>query len=238
MNTKLIPNRALCVLVTGFGPFPGAPSNPTQQLVTRLAHLRRPATTGVRLVTHVLPTSYAAVDQQLPSLIDKHQPDAIVMFGVAGRSKAIRIETLARNRTTRVYPDIDRNVLQRASITPGEGPRRGRAPFVRLAAAVRASGLPARLSRDAGTYLCNYGYWRALEHRSQADNPRLVVFVHIPNMRRRRRTSARSKSPNLDQLLQAAQNILIAAAAAAKQSSASGSGQRHSMTIRRVNSTA
>jgi pyroglutamyl-peptidase len=217
VTAKLIPNRALCVLVTGFGPFPGAPSNPTQQLVTRLARSRRPLTAGLRLVTHVLPTSYTAVDQQLALLIDKHHPDAIVMFGLAGRTKAIRIETLARNRITHVYPDIDRKVPQRASIMPCEGARRGRAPFVRLAAAVRASGLPARLSRDAGTYLCNYGYWRALEQQSRATGPRLVVFVHIPNMRRRRRTSARSKSPNLDQLLRAAQNILIAAAAAVRR---------------------
>ncbi|MBV8510325.1 MAG: hypothetical protein JO289_09165, partial [Xanthobacteraceae bacterium] len=64
--------------------------------------------------------------------------------------------------TTRVYPDIDRKIPLRASITPGASYRRGRAPFARLAAAVRTSGLPARLSRDAGTYLCNYAYWRAL----------------------------------------------------------------------------
>jgi pyroglutamyl-peptidase len=217
VNTKFIPNRALCVLITGFGPFPGAPSNPTQQLVTRLARLRRPATAVLRLVTHVLPTSYAAVDQQLAGLINKHQPDAIVMFGLAGRSKAIRIETLARNRITRVYPDIDRTIPQRASIMPREGTRRGRAPFVRLAAAVRTSGLPARLSRDAGTYLCNYAYRRALEQQSWAAGPRVVVFVHIPNMLCRRRTSVRSKFPNLDQLLRAAQNVVIAAAAAVRR---------------------
>jgi pyroglutamyl-peptidase len=216
VNAKL-PNQALCVLVTGFGPFLGAPSNPTQQLVARLARLRRPATAALRLVTHILPTSYAAVDQQLPALIDKHQPDAIVMFGLAGRSKAIRIETLARNRIARVYPDIDRRIPQATRIVPGEGTRRGRAPFVRLAAAVRASGLPARLSRDAGTYLCNYGYWSALERRSRAVTPRLVVFVHVPNMRRRWRPSARLKSPSLDQLLRAAQSIVIAAASSVQR---------------------
>jgi pyroglutamyl-peptidase len=157
------------------------------------------------------------VDQQLAGLIDKHQPDAIVMFGLAGRSKAIRIETLARNRTTRVYPDIDRKIPPRASITPGASTRRGQAPFSRLAAAVRTSGLPARLSRDAGTYLCNYAYWRALEQQSRAASPRVVVFVHIPNMLRRRRTRARSKAPDLDQLLRAAQNVVISAAAAVRR---------------------
>jgi pyroglutamyl-peptidase len=217
VNPKLIPNRALCVLVTGFGPFPGAPTNPTQQLITRLARLRRPATAPLQLVTHVLPTSYAAVDQQLTALIEKHQPDAIVMFGLAGRTKAVRIETLARNRITRVYPDIDRKIPPRASIVTGEGARRGRGPFARLAAAVRESGLPVRLSRNAGAYLCNYGYWRALEQQPRAASPRLVVFVHIPNMRRRGRISAGSKSPNVDQLLRAAQAILIAAAAAVRR---------------------
>ncbi len=217
MSKNLISNRTICILVTGFGPFPSAPFNPTQQLVTRLARTRRPATAEVRLVTHILPTSYAAVDQQLPALIDKHQPDAIVMFGLAGRAKAIRIETRARNRTTRVYPDIDREIPQRAPITPGEGARRGRAPFVRLAAAARASGLRARLSRDAGTYLCNYGYWRALEQRSAPASPRLVVFVHIPNIRPRRPAGAKSRPPDLDQLLRAAQNIVIAAAAATRR---------------------
>ena len=205
------------MLVTGFGPFPGAPSNPTQQLVARLVRLRRPATAALRLVTHVFPTSYAAVDQQLPELIDKHQPDAIVMFGLAGRSKAIRIETLARNRISRVYPDMDRKIPPRTGIAPGEATRRGRAPFARLAAAVRASGLPVRFHGMPVLTYAITAYWRALEQRSRTADPRLVVFVHVPNMRRRRRTSARTKTPDLDQLLRAAQNVVIAAAAAVRR---------------------
>ena len=31
------------ILITGFGPFPGAPFNPTMALVKRLTELRRPA---------------------------------------------------------------------------------------------------------------------------------------------------------------------------------------------------
>ena len=38
---------ALTILVTGFGPFPGAPFNPTGPLVERLARLRRPALADV-----------------------------------------------------------------------------------------------------------------------------------------------------------------------------------------------
>ncbi|MDO9062455.1 MAG: pyroglutamyl-peptidase I, partial [Bradyrhizobium sp.] len=41
MDTKLR------ILITGFGPFPGAPCNPTQPLVARLVQLRRPALADV-----------------------------------------------------------------------------------------------------------------------------------------------------------------------------------------------
>ena len=36
-------SEGLRILVTGFGPFPGAPFNPTEPLVKRLTQLRRPA---------------------------------------------------------------------------------------------------------------------------------------------------------------------------------------------------
>src|SRR5262245_45078635 len=57
------------ILVTGFGPFPGAPFNPTMPLVGRLARLRRPALADIKIVPHIFPTSYAAVDRELPRLI-------------------------------------------------------------------------------------------------------------------------------------------------------------------------
>ena len=217
MNTKLIPNRALCVLVTGFGPFPGAPSNPTQQLVARLARLRRPATAALRLVTHVFPTSYAAVDQQLAGLIDKHQPDAIVMFGLAGRSKAIRIETLARNRTTRVYPDIDRKIPQRASIMPGARQparagafcaARGRGAHERFAGALVAGcrylPMQLRLLARVGTTITGGRPSRG----GVCSRPQ-----HAPSPENKRSLEV----PDLDQLLRAAQNVVIAAAAAVRR---------------------
>jgi len=97
------------ILVTGFGPFPGALFNPTGPLVQRLARLRRPALADTKIVAHIFPTSYAAVDRDLPRLIAKHKPDAVLMFGLAPRAKTIRIETRARNAAS-LLPDA-RDVL-------------------------------------------------------------------------------------------------------------------------------
>jgi pyroglutamyl-peptidase len=93
---------------------------------------------------------------------------------------------------------------------------RGRAPFAQLAAAARTAGLPARLSFDAGRYVCNYSYWRALETATHPGGPTVVAFVHVPSVRKRQRRGARSTSPTIDQLVRGAQAIVIAAAATAK----------------------
>ena len=164
------------ILVTGFGPFPGAPVNPTAPLVARLARRR-----GARCIAHVFATSYAAVHRELPALIATHRPDAIVMFGLAARRRHVSIESFARNRISLRLPDAGGALPQRAAITPGTAARMcGRAPFARLLAAARAARAKTALSRDAGSYLCNYIYWRALEATARPGGPRLAVFVHVP----------------------------------------------------------
>src|SRR5579871_5258259 len=54
---------SLRVLITGFGPFPGAPFNPTMPLVDRLLELRRPALDDVALSGHIFHVTYQTVDQ-------------------------------------------------------------------------------------------------------------------------------------------------------------------------------
>lgn len=180
------------ILITGFGPFPGAPYNPTIRLVERLTALRRPALAGIDIVGHVFETSYAAVDRDLPALIAEHNPDALLMFGLAARTRYIRIETRARNALA-LLPDASGAVLRRGVIAPG-GPldRTMPAPSPRLLAAARTAGVPVKLSRDAGRYLCNYLCWRA----SESGGPRLAAFVHVPLVRRP--YSARIRKEALD----------------------------------------
>src|SRR5712691_6278033 len=76
----------LRILITGFGPFPGAPYNPTQPLVARLLRLRRPAFSDVELSGHIFHVTYSTVDRELPELIARHRPHALLMFGLADRT--------------------------------------------------------------------------------------------------------------------------------------------------------
>src|SRR4051794_30747683 len=96
------------ILITGFGPFLGAPYNPTGPLVSELARRRHPAFANVRRVAHVFPVSYEAVDRELPALLKRERPDALIMFGLAVRARQMRIEMRARNAVTRMLPGCER----------------------------------------------------------------------------------------------------------------------------------
>src|ERR1700716_2219080 len=111
----------LRILITGFGPFPGAPFNPTQPLVARLLRLRRPALSDVELTGHLFPVTYRAVDRKLPALFGTRQPDALLMFGLASRTPHLRIETRARNAVTTLWPDADHTRVRKGSIAPDVG---------------------------------------------------------------------------------------------------------------------
>ncbi len=197
------------ILVTGFGPFPRAPVNPTVTLVARLARAARRH--GIDCVSHVFDTSYAAVDRELPALVAAHRPDAVLMFGLAAGRKGVSVETFARNRANPWFPDAARATPQRGAIVPGAPARvRGRAPFMHLIAAARATRVRTGLSGDAGSYLCNYVYWRALEAAARPGGPRLAVFVHVPAVAAKFRPPGRRRKPTLDAVARAAWAILLA----------------------------
>lgn len=168
------------ILVTGFGPYPAAPYNPTAALVRALTrHTQRGS---AHIVGHVFTTSYAAVDRDLPKLIRAHRPDALLMFGLAPRTRFIRIETRARNSVA-MTPDAARGNHRRLIEAGAPFTRPLPAPVARIAATLRRLPVPARLSHDAGRYLCNYVSWRAAEAAGKS-GPRIAAFIHVPLVRR------------------------------------------------------
>ncbi|HEX3338535.1 MAG TPA: pyroglutamyl-peptidase I [Pseudolabrys sp.] len=204
------------VLITGFGPFPGAPFNPTGPLVERLARMRRPALSDVTIVTHIFQTSYETVDRELPKLIARHKPDALLMFGLAPRAKTLRIETRARNALA-LLPDVSGQSLHRHTIVKG-GPAAMALPARarHLFAASRTARVPLVVSRDAGRYLCNYLCWRAAEAAAR-DGPRIASFVHVPPVARFARRPGQRRRLTFDDLSRAGSRFLVAVATAARR---------------------
>ena len=200
----------LRILLTGFGPFPGAPSNPTMPLVKRLSELRRPAFDDVDVSSHIFHVTYGTVDRELPELIAERRPDALLMFGLAARTSFMRIETRARNAITTTFPDADRHVARKGTIVPGAGSMPFGPHTERLLLAARTTGIDARASRDAGSYLCNYLSWRAIEATRTADGPRLAAFIHIPQLARTGTALPKGRSDiTLEALVDAGEAMLM-----------------------------
>jgi pyroglutamyl-peptidase len=200
----------LRLLVTGFGPFPGAPFNPTGPLVARLLRLRRPALDDVELSGHIFPVTYGAVDRELPELLARRRPQALLMFGLASRTSWVRIETRARNAVTTLWPDAGHTRVRKGSIAGGADAMMFGPHTTKLLRAADGSGVDARSSRDAGSYLCNYLSWRAIEATCSETGPDLAAFVHVPLV-------ARSGAPQrqgthritLEQLVDAGEAMLL-----------------------------
>jgi pyroglutamyl-peptidase len=204
------------VLITGFGRFPGAPYNPSELVARAVGRRRRPALADVKRVVHIFQTSYAAVDRDLPTLLATHKPDVVLLFGLAGRTPQVRIETLARNTKSILFPDVTGHRPEQRAIVAGAPSVRGRAPFAALLAAARSSRVSTRLSRDAGRYLCNYSYWRALEAASRSGTP-LAQFIHIPPVVRNPKRPGRKKRTTHAALARAGEAILLALVAAQRR---------------------
>jgi pyroglutamyl-peptidase len=173
-------NRLPRLLVTGFGPFPGIPKNPSAVAAGKLARSPRWRTLGVDVRVLVLTTTYAAIEEELLPALAEHAPDAILMIGVAGRSREVRVETRAVNRASILLPDAAKKRPRRLALSRAEHVRRTKTGAQRQVTALRRHGFRSRASTNAGPYLCNAGYFAALTQ------PVPVLFVHIPKPGRAR----------------------------------------------------
>ncbi|MFN8535309.1 MAG: pyroglutamyl-peptidase I [Dehalococcoidia bacterium] len=164
------------VLLTGFGPFDGMPVNPSEAIVAGLA-AGQPAS----LQTRIFPVDYDEVDRLLPAAIAEVRPEIVLLFGVAGSSDRVRVETTARNRDDSVNPDLRGERRRHRPIDPaGPATLLGTLPVAAILDALERAGIPAVRSDDAGGYLCNHAYYRAIRTLDALDLLATVGFVHVP----------------------------------------------------------
>jgi pyroglutamyl-peptidase len=150
------------VLVTGFEPFGGSEVNPSQLIAEALG--------GV-----VLPVSYARAADAFRAAVAERQPDLAVCFGLANDDATISVERFAHNLDEAANVDNEGGASSGAAIEP-DGPVAygSTLPVDEIVAALRAEGIPAAVSRDAGGYLCNHVFY-VLRHLGLRGG-----FVHVP----------------------------------------------------------
>lgn len=195
-------SRTATLLLTGFGPFPGVPANQTKRLVTRLATLVRRRWPRLHVVTLTLPTEWVRAPLIVEAALDRWQPDVALHFGVSGGAAGFDIECRALNKA-RAMRDAAGLMPLAEVIESGGRHLHGHGHASALLRRLRRDGHRARLSDDAGGYLCNAVYYHSLRHARLHAPSRIVAFVHVPKRHR------------ADQKLEGALTIVEAALAAA-----------------------
>ncbi len=166
------------VLVTGFGPFLDNAVNPSESLARELDGQNLEGTTFIALAP--LPVAYATAADIVAARAATLDVGAILLLGLASTSPQIRVETTGRNVSTCAHPDA-RGVKKLGEVTiPGEPAQLStRLDAKRVVATLLQNGVDARVSDDAGGYVCNDVYFRTLSgERMSGERP--CLFVHVP----------------------------------------------------------
>lgn len=164
------------LLVTGFEPFSGAALNPSQEVLPLLK-----APSGVELRTAVLPVAFARSGTVLDQEIDSFNPDVVILLGQAEGRAEISIERVAVNLADISIADNDGDVVtDQAIVTSGPVAYMTTLPAKEMVAAAKSVGAPAGLSLSAGSFLCNFVFYRA-QHRFAGSSIR-SGFIHLPLM--------------------------------------------------------
>jgi pyroglutamyl-peptidase len=196
------------VLVTGFEPFDGASVNPSQLLVEALEASPPP---GVELVTAVLPVAYARAGDVLRGAVRAAEPDVVICFGQADGRPAVSIERFAHNLDAAEPVDND-GVSSAAEIDPnGPVAYRSTLPVEELVEALRAAGIPAAESRDAGGFLCNHVFYVLMRALEEEHPDAAGGFVHVPLLPEQALAKQAPSMP-LETLVRAGRVILAASA--------------------------
>ncbi|KAB8292691.1 pyroglutamyl-peptidase I [Bifidobacterium avesanii] len=179
------------VVVCGFDHYDGVEVNPAYEVPRALAERGlggpvdaddplRDADVTVNAVS--MPVSFTKSWPALHEAIEATRPRIVVAMGLKRAARGIALERCATNRVSDDRPDVDNMTPQHDVINPsGPAAYWTRLPLRSILADYTTAGIPATLSSDAGTYVCNSLFYQLLDWA--ASQERVVAgFVSLPQV--------------------------------------------------------
>lgn len=166
----------MTVLITGFGPFDGG-TNASEALVRALT-MR--AHGGVE--TLILPVDTEQAGDLLTDAVQHVKPSRLLLTGQAAGRNRLSLERLATNKRDFRVPDAAGRTLSGADVLSG-APQSYVATWPDLegtVAALNGAGIPAQVSEDCGTHLCNQILFLALHAARESGQSCAAMFLHVP----------------------------------------------------------
>ena len=165
------------ILVTGFDPFGGEPTNPSWEAVRRLPD----EVEGATVIKIEIPTVFGRSADVVRAAILEHDPDVILSVGQAGGRYSVNPERVAINVDDGRIPDNDgHQPIDEPIREDGEPAYFSSLPVKAMATAMREAGVPAGVSNTAGTYVCNHVMYSVLYLIDREFPGKRGGFVHVP----------------------------------------------------------
>jgi pyroglutamyl-peptidase len=168
------------ILLTGFEPFGGSGSNPSERVARSMEGI---SMAGLDAHSRILPVDRVHAADVLLQALEEVKPEVVLCLGEAPRRPVVSIERVAINLLD--YPIKD-NLGEQVKDIPirADGPA---AYFVTLPVRpilerLIAAGIPAELSLSAGTFLCNQVLYTLLDHLSLQEKVIPAGFIHLPSL--------------------------------------------------------
>jgi pyroglutamyl-peptidase len=165
------------LLLTGFEPFLEFPINPTTEIANTL---NGEVIGDYAIIGEILSVDFHQSGNQLLELIKKHQPDAIVSLGLAGGRNCITPERIAINCNDGPVDNKGHKPNGEKIFAEGPDAYFTKLPIYEMVEKLKETGLPAKISNTAGTYLCNNVMYHGLHYVEQHQLDIPAGFIHIP----------------------------------------------------------
>ncbi|MGW7809611.1 pyroglutamyl-peptidase I [Staphylococcus xylosus] len=165
------------ILITGFDPFGGEEINPALEAVKLLPDNIE----GHTIDKLEIPTVFHKSKHVLEVRMKQYDYDIVLAIGQAGGRFELTPERVGINvDDARIADNEGQQPIDECIQQDGAAAYFSNLPVKRMTEAIKANGVPARLSNTAGTFVCNHilhqlGYLHATQF------PRIKFgFIHVP----------------------------------------------------------
>lgn len=170
--------KATRIVVTGFEPWGSHAENPTLEILDRL-RLANDVEGDLTLIR--LPVDSGKIAGLTSKTLDEVKPDLWISLGLAAGLAVIAVERIAANVMDFSVPD-NAGAQHRGEPVFADGPAAHMAtlPIRLIAGKLRDSGIPAKISDSASTYLCNQMMYTVLHLIAKKGMKTRAGFIHVP----------------------------------------------------------
>ena len=165
------------VLITGFEPFGGNATNPTQKLVEVLSAAYGASQQDGGLRAQLLPVSFTRARAQIQRLAAQLRPRIVLCTGLSAEARSLLAERIAVNEQAGTDNDALTASGNKVDAAGTDG-LFATIDTARLSGFLTRRGLRTDISWHAGTYVCNTALYTAVQSAGRYGGK--AGFLHVP----------------------------------------------------------